>query len=118
MPKHEFGIIDSFEENRFYCSYEPEKYNCISVNDDLIEELISKYDNELMRIKTHFHDTSQPGYGLDYYGITIIPPNSLKQFYDIIINANVNYKSQELKQLIEKISNAMKENKHVIHYGI
>ena len=43
MAKHEFGIIDSFEENKWYSNYEPEKYNCISVSDDLIEELIIKY---------------------------------------------------------------------------
>ncbi|WP_058486961.1 hypothetical protein [Defluviitalea phaphyphila] len=26
MAKHEFGIIDSFEENKWYSDYEPEKY--------------------------------------------------------------------------------------------
>ena len=39
MAKHEFGIIDSFKENKWYSDYEPEKYNCISVSDDLIEQL-------------------------------------------------------------------------------
>jgi ribosomal protein S3AE len=36
MAKHEFGIIDYFEENKWYSVYEPEKYNCISVSDDCL----------------------------------------------------------------------------------
>ena len=118
MAKHDFGIIDSFKENKWYSDYEPEKYNCISVNDDLLEELIIKYNKELMAIKTYFQITTQPGSGLDYYGVTLIPPESLKQFRGIIIKANNHYKSQELQLLIEKISNAISENKYLIHYGI
>ena len=102
LAKHEFGIIDSFEENKWYSEYEPEKYNCISVSDDLIEELIIKYNEELMTIKTYFQVTTQPGTGLDYCGITIIPTDSLRQFRDIIIKANSQYQSQELKLLIER----------------
>ena len=30
MAKHEFGIMDSFDENIWYNVYEPEKYDCIS----------------------------------------------------------------------------------------
>jgi len=118
LAKHEFGIIDSFEENKWYSEYEPEKYNCISVNDDLIGELIIKYNKELKAIKTYFQVTTQPGTGLDYCGVTLIPPESLKQFIDVIIKANSHYQSQELKLLIEKISNAIDEKKYLIHYGI
>ncbi len=71
-----------------------------------------------MQVKTYFQITTQLGQGLDYCGVTIIPPNSLKQFYDVIIQANNHYQSQELKQLIKKISNAIIENKYLIHYGI
>ncbi len=118
LAKHEFGIIDSFKENKWYSEYEPEKYNCISVDDDVLEELIIKYNEELMAIKTYFQVTTQPGNGLDYCGVTLIPPESLKQFRDIIIKANNHYKSQELQLLIEKLSNAISEDKYLIHYGI
>ena len=84
LAKHEFGIIDSFEENKWYSDYEPEKYNCISVRDDLIEQLIINYDEELKSI----------------------------------IRANNRYQSQELEALIEVISDAIKEDKYLIHYGI
>lgn len=118
LAKHEFGIIDYFEKNKWYSDYEPLNYDCISVNDDLIEELIEKYIAEFMKIKTYFQVTTQPGYGLDYCGVTLIPPNSLKQFNEVIIKANIHYQSRELKKLIEKISDAIRENKYIIHYGI
>ncbi len=118
MAKHEFGIIDSLEENKWYSEYEPEKYNCVSVNDNLIGELIIKYNEELMAIKTYFQVTTQPGTGLDYCGVTLIPPESLNQFRGIIIKANSHYQSQELELLIEKVSTAINENKYLIHYGI
>jgi len=118
LAKHDFGIIDIFKENKWYSDYEPDKYNCISVSDDLIEELIIEYKEELTAIKTFFQITTQPGTGLDYYGVTLIPPESLKQFRGVIIKANIHYQSQELELLIEKVSNAISENKYLIHYGI
>jgi hypothetical protein len=118
LAKHEFGIIDSIEKNRWYSENEPVKYNCVSVSDDLIEELITKYNEELMTIKTYFQVTTQPGVGLDYCGVTLIPPESLKQFRGVIIKANIHYQSQELELLIEKVSSAISENKYLIHYGI
>jgi hypothetical protein len=118
LAKHKFRIIDSFEENRWYSEYEPEKYNCVSVNDDLVEELIIKYNEELMAIKTYFQVTTQPGTGLDYCGVTLIPPESLKQFRDIIIKANNHFKAKELQLLTEKITEAITGNKYLIHYGI
>ncbi|MDK2801654.1 MAG: hypothetical protein PWQ70_3273 [Clostridiales bacterium] len=101
-----------------YSDYEPEKYNCISINDDLLLELIEKYNEELMKIETYFQVTTQPGHGLDYCGVTLIPPNSLIQFRDILIKANKYYQSQELRLLIEKITDAIRKNKYLIHYGI
>jgi hypothetical protein len=118
LAKHDFGIIDFFEENKWYSEYEPEKYNCISVDDDVLEELIIKYNEELMAIKTYFQVTTQPGNGLDYCGVTLIPPESLKQFREILIKANNHYKLQELQLLIEKVSGAISEDKYLIHYGI
>ena len=118
LAKHEFGIIDCFKEGKWYSDYKPEKYNCISVDDGLLEEMIIKYNEELMEIKTYFQVTTQPGSGLDYYGVTLIPPDSLRQFKDIIIELNNDYGYQQLELLIQKISEAIRENKYLIHYGI
>jgi len=83
-----------------------------------MDDLIVKYEKELMEITTYFQVTTQPGRGLDYCGVTIIPPESLKQFRDVIIKANNEYQYQELEALIEKISDAIKNDKYIIHYGI
>lgn len=118
MAKHDFGIIDSFEDDKWYSDYEPEKYNCISVSDALIEQLLIRYLKEIGNLKTYFHVKKHPALGLDYCGTTIIPPRSLKEFKKIIISANKQFKSNELDELIKKIDGAIKENKHIIHYGI
>lgn len=39
---HEFGIIACIEKDKEYAAYEPEKYNCIGVDGDLFDELLSK----------------------------------------------------------------------------
>ena len=118
MAKHDFGIIERFEDDKLYSDYEPEKYNCISVSDDLIEEMITEYFEGLGNLKTYFHMKKHPALGLDYCGTTIIPPGSLKEFRKIITTANKQFKSNELEKLIIKINLAIKQNKHLIHYGI
>ena len=110
--------IEKFEEDKWYSDYEPKKYNCISVSDDLIEGIVKEHLEELGKLKTYFQMKKHPGLGLDYCGITIIPPRSLKEFKKIIARANKQFKSSELENLINKINIAIRDNKHLIHYGI
>lgn len=118
MAKHDFGIIEKFEADKWYSDYEPEKYNCICVSDEVIEEMLIEYLEDLGNLKTYFHVKKHPGLGLDYCGTTIIPPSSLKEFKKIITTANKRFKSLELDKLIKKVNIAIRENKHLIHYGI
>ncbi len=119
MPcRHQFGIIDYLEEYDEY-NYEPEKYNCVFVDDDFLGEIYhAGFKNKIEKLETFAHNTNRPFKDLAYYGITLIPPKSLKYFLDIIVEENVSYKSKELDMLIDKISIAIKENKWMIHYGI
>ena len=39
---HEFGLVECIETMEEYIGYEPEKYNCIRVDGDLFDELLSK----------------------------------------------------------------------------
>lgn len=48
---HELGIIDDFDHQRNYSDYTPQKYHCVSVDDDIINsfnehELTSKVVKE------------------------------------------------------------------------
>ncbi|PRS29073.1 short-chain dehydrogenase [Bacillus sp. RJGP41] len=111
---HEFGIIDDFDSQKKYNDYTPQKYTCISVDDDSISSLLG----DLSKMKTYFHSYSRPEYGLDYYGITIIPPESLSLFYDVITSSGYYKNSAELSELASKIQQAAEEKKYMIHYGI
>lgn len=81
---------------------------CISVEDEYIESLLK----ELSVIPCYWHSLQQEERGLAYYGITIIPPRSLKDFISVIDSKT---QFNELKDLLRKADN---ENKFVIHFGI
>ena len=109
MAKHEFGImIDSPQPGKRYDKYEPEKYACISVDDVYLEGI----GERILSVDFYWHTLSAKGKGLAYYGITLIPPDSLKAFIDAIADIP---KLCELKKLLEE---ALDQNKWMIHYGI
>jgi hypothetical protein len=109
MPKHEFGIIQSepIKGVRFD-QYEPEKYNCISIDDDYIEPILS----ELSDLDFYWHTVDIPGKGLAYWGVTLIPPKSIDSIIDKIIHIT------ELSLLMKLLLKAKVDNKYVIHFGI
>ncbi len=109
MAKHEFGIMKITPKlNERYDTYEPEKYDCISIHDDFIEPLLDK----LAHIDCYWHTLDRPEGGLAYCGITLIPPSSLEQFV-VLLDGTIG--TDELKSLLLK---AKAEDKFVIHFGI
>lgn len=110
----EFGIIDDFEKDKDYSVYEPEKYHCIPINDDFIND----WWNNLMQIKTYYHCYSRPEFALARWGVTLIPPESLEQFFEIVSSDKRSKSSKELINLIILLRKAISENKYVIHYGV
>lgn len=111
---HEFGILDDFDKRKDYIDYEALKHNCISVDDDIM-----RYVNKHLSImKTYFHSFNRPEFGLAYFGITIIPPESLSLFYDIVTSLEHFKKSVELNELASKILQAKEKKKYMIHFGI
>lgn len=109
MAKHEFGIMQTApKKGRRYDEYEPQKYNCISVNDDYLEDIVAEFDH----IDFYWHTLDVKGKGIAYWGVTLIPPSSIEAFVDVIKDV---YGLSELKELSEK---AIKENKWIIHFGL
>ncbi len=109
MANHEFGIIENApEKGKRYDKYEPQKYNCIHVNDDYLEGIVANFDN----IDFYWHTLNVKGKGLAYCGVTLIPPCSIKEFVDVIKDVPDLY---ELRKLSEK---ALEENKWIIHFGL
>jgi len=114
MPYAEFGIIENFSKDKDYSHYEPEKYNCISIDDDFIED----WWNNLTHIRTYFHCYNRPEFALARWDVTLIPPESLKSFYNIVSNDKRSKSHSDLIDLMILFRRAISENKYVIHYGI
>ena len=109
MAKHEFGIMQEKPKKGVrYDKYEPQRYNCISVNDDYLEDIVAKFND----IDFYWHTLDIPGKGIAYAGITLIPPTSMSAFISVIESIP---ELLELKALLEK---AYRENKWVIHFGL
>lgn len=101
---HEFGIIDDLTD----LSYERLKPQCIAVDDDDILPIIMSFS--IMR--TYTHALNREGLGLNYYGITIIPPASLATFLDIIMPM------KRLDELAAMILVAEHKQQYMIHFGV
>lgn len=111
MAKHEFGIMqkEPSPEERFD-TYEPQKYNCITIHDDFIEPCMI----DLQGLDCYWHTLQKPGKGLAYYGITLIPPQSM----DVLIRILTSQNRKELIPLITLINKAKENRKYIIHFGI
>lgn len=111
----EFGIINEFDKGKDYSEvYEPQKYNCVAIDDDILND----WWNKLTSIKTYFHCYSRPNFALDRWGVTLIPPESLEDFYNIVSTDKRSKSSKELINLMQLIRKTISDNKYVIHYGV
>lgn len=109
MAKHEFGIMESAPiSGQRYDEYDPQKYNCISIDDDYIEGI----QEQLLIFDSFCHTVDIPMKGLNYIGITLIPPTSIDAFLTVI---GVGLVYEELRKLLIE---AKSRNKYVIHYGL
>ena len=109
MAKHEFGIMPAPpQKGKRYDDYEPQKYNCISIVDEIIEAI----DKALIHIDFYHHTVDIKSKGLAYCGVTLISPQSLSAFIEAINGYDGVY---ELKKTAET---ALEENKWLIHFGL
>ncbi len=107
MAMHEFGIMEEIPQAGCrYDEYVLEKYDCISIDDDIVEE----FANRLLDVDMHWHTIDIFGKGLAYCGITLIPPVSLAAVIEEADNFD------ELFELRELLRQAQQENLYVIHF--
>ncbi len=116
MISTEFGIIDNIEDTVMNgVSFDLEKYHCAAIDDDIY---INDWWDRLSLLKTFFQSLERPSFGLARWGITIIPPESLPDFQNIVISDKRINSDENLVVLSEKIGQAIKENKYMIHFGV
>ena len=113
MTKTEFGIIDELDMNKDYSDYEPQKYNCVAIDDDAY---INDWWPQLCEMKTFFHSMYRPETALARWGVTIIPPESLSVFLSIVSGDSRIASDKHLSKLAKVIQKAIDSGKHMIHY--
>ena len=114
MIKTEFGIIEDIRETQEY-SYDSKKYQCVCIDDDVY---IDEWWNKLVLLKTYFHSLDRPEFGLARWGITLIQPESLPGFQDIVLSDKRINEDAHLRELADKIQDAINRNKFMIHFGV
>lgn len=116
MIKMAFGIVGDFNPDKDYrLKYEPKKYHCIPVDDDAY---MSGWWYRTQNMATYFGSFERPAHSFDRWGITLIPPESLPQFRDIIRSEARLKEDENLRALLSLVERAMKRGKYVIHYGV
>ena len=115
MIKTEFGIIDDIDYSKDYIKYEPEKYGCVFIDDDTY---INDWWERLTTMKTYIENMNRPAFALARWGVTIIPPESLPIFQEIVLSDIRIQTDKNLVGLAKKIQEAIDKNKHMINFGI
>ena len=109
MLKHQFGIMMTDPEpGQIFGEYEPEKYDCIAVDDECIQAVIERVKS----LKCYWHSLDRPEAGLAYHGITLIPPESIAEVIEAVRNVS------EMRRLMEMLVVAERKRKFVIHFGV
>lgn len=115
---HEFIIVDKNEIPNQISYNLKLNHHSIKVSDDIIVN----NDLFLKGFKTYKIYLNNIGEGLDYYGNTILPTQSIEKFVQNIKKAYLtngdDVIQNQLSDLIEMCNQALKENKYLIHFGI
>ena len=56
--------------------------------------------------------------GIDHYGVTIIPPKSVKMLFDIVHSYMDTTKNESVEKLVKLLNIALEKRQYVICYGI
>ncbi|RGB66909.1 MULTISPECIES: hypothetical protein [Erysipelotrichaceae] len=112
MLKTEFGIVEYFDNGEYVID---ESIGVIYIDED---KYINDWWNKLLTIKTYFHNLDRPAQALARWGITLIPPESLPAFQDIILSDKRINEDTHLVELANLISMAINNNKFIIHFGV
>ena len=109
MQKHQFGMMMADPEpGQIFEEYEPEKYDCIAVDDEYVQAVAEK----LAGVRVYWHGLDRPESGLAYHGITLIPPESIEEMIEVVRDV------PEMRRLMEMLVVAERERKFVIHFGV
>ena len=109
MAKHEFALMDHVPKPGVrYDQYEGDHLVCAVVDDDAVERRLQDFDI----LSCYAHTVDCPWEGINYIGITLIPPHTARQMYRMICT------DPAFAELTSMLEEADRENKWIIHFGI
>jgi len=123
-PYAHFGMIDCFDENKNFIYFDGtfeerlKEHHCVALPDDIIDN----WWDSLTSMKSYFHSYDRPETALARWGVTLIPPESLDLFSEIIKNCTsekyLTLCEKEIAEVLSLLEKAKRENKFIIHYGV
>ena len=106
---HAFGIMDRPPEpGRDYGDYAPERYVCAWVEDDALQEAAEAVSN----VDCYWETLDRPSKGLAWYGVTLVPPDSLPALLSALEDR------PGLQPVRRLLAQAERAHQFVIHFGI
>jgi len=94
------------------------QYQAISISDDIIND----WWYHLLQMNSYCGSYSKPDKALDRWGNTLIPPESLDLFINVIetYTSKENWKvyRSDLEELVKLLKEAKTKNNFVIHFGV
>ncbi len=109
MAKYELGIMENPpEKGRRYDDYDPENYpRLVAVEDDDFDPFIAEFKGEV-----YWHTTDIKADVIAMAGINLIPPESSAVIAEMLVE------NSELHELKKLLSEAVKNDKFVILFGL
>ena len=86
--------------------------NFVSVPDEVILANIKVF---ITGFSSYWDSFESPNEGLNYHGITIIPPDELPHFLHALNRLET---EGSIKDLIMLCNDAISSNRHIVHFGI
>lgn len=111
---HQFGIVNDVDPEREYVDYQPWRYQSVGVDDELVNQLATG----LQALPTYWHSLNRPAQGLAYWGITLIPPESLPALAAAVADLRQVVESAQLAVLAALVADARRQQSTIIHFGI
>ncbi len=109
MAKYEFGIMENPPvKGKRYDDYDPENYpRLTAIEDDIFDPVLLSF-----RGTVYWHTLDEKADAIAMAGINLIPPESSAVIAEALAG------NAELRELKELLSDAVKEDKFVILFGL
>lgn len=125
MPTIDIGIIEKLDYKKDYANWDKFKsykhmikfYRCISIEDDDLLGLIHETFEKKLPV-SYCEVENKHNTGIDWAGITLISPNSIRKLMDMLKSGEDYYKQPWFYKLYNKCKDAIKRDKYMIFFGI